>query len=217
MKRNTRIEAVAMAYFKDALSRWTNDPSIDCQSGAASPDESPLNTKAIARLPIPLRNGRVAALHDTGVEGTVLPERLVTVEEDANTDAQRTPTVDEDCEPYVHLNRLLLVRFNLPRPNGETARVLCVTEDIQHTGLKLRLPCKLGLRPGMVVATQLFISPQDPVTVKTVVRTVSRTAGGDVVRYVVEMRFKDLSAAAEHEINTFVRAAQTNERQTMLA
>ncbi len=206
-----------MAYFKDALSRRTNDPSVDCQSGAASADESPLHTNAIARLPIPLRNGRLATLHDTGVEGTVLPERLPTMAENAATDAQPTATVDEDCEPYVHLNRSLLVRLSLPRANGETARILCVVEDIQGTGLKLRLPCKLGLRPGMVVAMELFISPEDPVTAKAVVRTVSRTPAGDVVRYVVEMRFKDLSAAAEREINAFIQAAQIDERQTMLA
>ncbi|GEM_PF-6578501 len=124
----------------------------------------------------------------------------------------------ETQESYVHLSRSMLVRLNIRRSNGDSTPVLCVSQEVKHTGLKMRLPCRLALSPGAVLDMELFTLFRDtPVAVKAVVENVVRTVGEDIVRYMVEVRFKNLAPPAEHEINAFIHAAQLDERRMMLA
>jgi len=121
-------------------------------------------------------------------------------------------------ESYIHLSRSLLVRLNVRGSNGDTVPVLCVSREVKHTGLKMRLPSRLNLTPGAVLDMELFtLFRETPVAVKAVVRKVTRAAGGDIVRYVVEVKFKSLTPTAEHEINAFIHAAQLDERRILLA
>ncbi len=121
-------------------------------------------------------------------------------------------------DSYIHLSRSMMVRLNLRRANGEVTPVLCVSHDLSHTGLKMRLPCRLNLTPGVLLEMELFtLFSKTPVAVKAFVQKVVRNAGSDVVRFVVEVRFKGLSPAAEHEINAFIHLAQLDERRILLS
>lgn len=127
-------------------------------------------------------------------------------------------SMTETQESYVQLSRSMLVRLNIRRSNGDTTPVLCVSQEVRHTGLKMRLPCQLNLAPGDVLDMELFTLFRDtPVAVTAVVEKVLRTVGEDIVRYMVETRFKNLTPAAEHEISAFIHAAQLDERRIMLA
>lgn len=127
-------------------------------------------------------------------------------------------SMTEPHESYVHLSRSMLVRLNIQRSNGDTTPVLCVSQEVNHMGLKMRLPCQLNLTPGSVLDMELFTLFRDtPVAVKAVVEKVLRTVGEDIVRYMVEIRFKNLNPAAEHEINAFIHAAQLDERRMLLS
>ena len=124
----------------------------------------------------------------------------------------------ESQEAYIHLSRSMLVRLNIHRSNGDTTPVLCVSQEVKHSGLKMRLPCRLDLTAGVVLDMELFTLFRDtPVSVKGVVQQVAHSVTEDVVRYTVDVRFKTLSPAAEHEINAFIHAAQLDERRVMLA
>lgn len=126
--------------------------------------------------------------------------------------------IPDTRESYIQLTRSMLVRLNIPRSNGDVTPVLCVSHDVKHSGLKMRLPCRLNLTPGALLDVELFTLFRDtPVAAKAVVEKVVRAAGGDIVRYVVEVKFKTLTPAAEHEINAFIHAAQLDERRILLA
>jgi len=207
-----------MAYLKDTMSRRRNECGQTNQSRDSFIDKAPLGGRPIPEVPIPLKNGRLATLTDAGVKGDLLSEHSAAgSKRNSTSHGQPAQLMREKHESYAHLNRSLLVRLNVERPNGEIVQVLCVTEDISRTGLKLRLPCRLDFRSGTMIDMELLTSPENPVAVKAVVHRVLRTAGEDIVRYLIEVQFKNLSRPAQQEINAFIQAAQMEERRIVLA
>lgn len=171
----------------------------------------------IPDLPIPLKGGHTAALHDTGVQFTVLPGGL-------DSESGMLPIlglddfISQHRESLIHLLQPLLVRLNLAHKSGDTVRILCASEDVGCKGIRLMLPCQLGLCAGKTLDMELFL-PQatDPIKVNGTVRRVQRSNAEDMVRYAVEVEFGQLSGLTERELAAFIYASQLHERRRLLA
>jgi hypothetical protein len=102
--------------------------------------------------------------------------------------------------------------------NGELVRVLCTSNEVGCAGLKMSLPCLLGLTNGKVLAMELFIPRSDkPIPVRGTVRKIVYSSTDTAVQYVAEVDFKHLDSAAELRLASFVHESQLRGRRHLPA
>jgi len=223
MSKTSDSKGAVAGYFRDTASDLARG-----RNGCSKPSPSPGKRESASDypgareaafmpdVPVPLKSSRCAALHDTGisadsVSGSHSPEARQEGPLSGLDDLIRQPH-----EPFVHLDRSLLVRLKLAHRNGEPIAVLCATDEIRCGGVHLLLPCALGLKPETAVDMELFIpSSSDPVAASGVVRKVGRLKGEDVSRYRVEVEFRRLTGQAQGRIAAFVQEARMDERRAL--
>ena len=207
-----------MTFHKDASSigatgRKNTGMGVFGETLAMPRKESSSTTSAFSSnmgvdLPIPMKNGHASVLHDTGAGFSILSGP-------GSSNALQDPNalIGQQHEKMVHLDRSLLVRLNITRKSGETISVLCTSEEVGRTGVRVHLPCKMGLESGINLDAELFLNGSiEPTTTHGIVRSVDRMSHEDINRFMIEIEFSHLSSRASEEISSFLHKADMKSR-----
>jgi hypothetical protein len=121
-------------------------------------------------------------------------------------------------ESLVHLTRSLLVGLKLTRHGMDTVSVLCISEEIGCTYVRVLSPCPLDVITGAAVGVELFLpSVNEPVRVNGRIRAQSRVGSDEIVRYVLDVEFCHMSGHAIRELEAFLHDAQSSQHPIMPA
>jgi len=104
------------------------------------------------------------------------------------------------------LEKPLVVKIYLPRPNQEAIRAFCSATDIGCSGIRIGLPSRLNLSPGVTLDLEIFPSNhQKSIPVKGIVSKITRDLCGSVPRCLIEIRFGPLEDETLRSIAEYVR------------
>lgn len=159
-------------------------------------------------MPVPVKHLRTSALLDTGIA-------LRTSQEAASTNREESNIIEFDhlvgrrMENCVHLDKPLLVRIRLLRQAGEVVRVLAESREMRSGGLRIALPCTLGLRSGSIVDMELFLeSGEDPLAVRGRVNRAVSSNSEDVEKHCLDIDFDTPSSTALNRIDSFLQKSE---------
>ncbi|MDI6829557.1 MAG: hypothetical protein QME62_13855 [Armatimonadota bacterium] len=200
-KIKNNLNGMVMDYYRDAML-----PALESRIkhfGAQTPG----NTAFSFDMPLPLKNGHLAILHDTKLSHILIPKQMKEAEDETMALADLEKFVRDEGHAYIHLKSPLLTRLHLPRPNGDTVRALCTSKDMGCSGIRIHLPSRMDLRPGVALDLDLFVNKKNnPIAVRGIVSKIEHTCEEEIVRCAIDIRFGPLSADALRKITKYVRS-----------
>ncbi|MDH7481201.1 MAG: hypothetical protein QHH26_04380 [Armatimonadota bacterium] len=202
MKPRTNLNGIVMDYYRNAVrSAWQS--RIESLTAVTAS-----NAELSGAIPLPFKSGYSAIPHDANVSHTILTSKQIKeADDEAMALAELERFVRDEGHAYFQLKSPLLIRLYLPRPNGDTVRALCTSGDMGCSGVRVYLPSRMDLKPGVALDLDLFVNKKNnPVAIKGVVSKIEHKCEKELVRYAIDIRFGPLNADALHKITEYVKS-----------